>query len=123
MENYYSYKIDRDLLWRVMLFIMVSFLILTFSELAFAGTEGGSDAADSNKIFERQLCRLVDIMKGTFAKVIATIAIFAAGAGFLLGKFNWVQSLTVAIGVIVIFYSPDLVNYISGGSNADCPTN
>lgn len=58
---------------------------------------------------------LVDILTGTTAKLIATIAIAGVGYFWLMGKLSLKHAGMVALGIGVIFGAPQIANLLGAG--------
>ncbi len=116
-------QINNDLIWRLIMFFSIVSIIISSSDIAFAGGAGGNTAAQETVIGET-LCRIVGVMQGSFAKALATIAIFVVGLGLLMGKSSWPVAAVTAVGVGILFKAPDLVAFLSGEqANSQCNTN
>jgi type IV secretory pathway VirB2 component (pilin) len=104
-----SFKLDSELVWKIVGFLCLSFFILSISDTAMA-------AAATDPIGDK-LCDMVALLQGGTAKAVATVAIIGVAGGLLLGKLNWTVALTVSAGVVVIFSASAIVKMISGGDD------
>ena len=94
---------------------IVLFTLLFIALPSFAASE-----AENN--ITAGLCRLVNLMKGNVAKVIATMAIFFVAISMFFGKINWGTALVTALAIVILFSAPAIVNFISGAADGEiCP--
>ncbi len=64
------------------------------------------------------LCNITSILSGGIAKTIATIALVSVGVSMLLGKTSWMVTFTTSAGVVTIFSTQKIIQFITGGSGA-----
>ena len=112
-RNFYI-EMDRDFAWKLLLVFCAIALAVGSSDVAFAGV-----TSSDNDVIGNTLCRLVKQLSGSIARGIATIAIFAVGAGLFLGKLNWGIGAATAGGVGIIFSAGKLVGFLTGNSADD----
>jgi type IV secretion system protein VirB2 len=93
---------------RYSFFLCVCFLITIFySEHAFAQTA----LFDSGTNF---LTALQNLLTTTWARLIGIIAVALCGIAFMTGRMSWQVAGSVAIGIILIFGAPAIVDSVSG---------
>jgi type IV secretory pathway VirB2 component (pilin) len=61
------------------------------------------------------------MLTGKGGKAIATIGLVALGIGLFLGKLSWGLAIATGIGIMLIFGSGQVINWIVGKSVEDCP--
>ncbi len=89
-------------------FLFICFLITIFySEYAFAQTA----LFDSGTNF---LTALQNLLTTTWARLIGIIAVALCGIAFMTGRMSWQVAGSVAIGIILIFGAPAIVDSVSG---------
>ena len=89
-------------------FLCVCFLITIFySEYAFAQNA----LFDSGTNF---LTALQNLLTTTWARLIGIIAVALCGIAFMTGRMSWQVAGSVAIGIILIFGAPAIVDSVSG---------
>jgi type IV secretion system protein VirB2 len=106
---------DLSIGWQVCLMVMLTAIVITMPELAFAG---------NNTPMGNVLCTVVNWFTGNTGKGLATIAITVIGIGALLGKVSWGMAIIVGIGVAIVFGAAGIVNTMGAGngSNQACAT-
>ena len=97
---------DLKLSWQICLMAMLTTIIITMPDLAFAG--------DVNTPMGNVLCTVADWFTGNTGKGLATIAVTIIGIGALLGKVSWGMAIIVGIGVAIVFGAAGLVDALGG---------
>ena len=100
---------DLSLAWQISLMVMLSAVIITMPDLAFA--------QNSNTPMGNVLCTAAGWFTGNTGKGLATIAITVIGIGALLGKVSWGMAMIVGIGVAIVFGAAGIINSMGGGIN------
>ena len=101
---------DLRMAWQICLFTMLSAVILTMPDFAFAQV----DTPMGNV-----LCTVTQWFTGNTGKGLATIAITIIGIGALLGKVSWGMAIIVGIGVAIVFGAAAIVDAM-GASAGTC---
>lgn len=87
--------------------ILLALLVLTYSSQAYAQTA----IFDSGTNF---LTALQNLLTTTWARLIGIIAVALCGIAFMTGRMSWQVAGSVAIGIILIFGAPAIVDSVSG---------
>ena len=87
--------------------ILLALLILTYSSQAYAQTA----LFDSGTNY---LTALQNLLTTTWARLIGIIAVALCGIAFMTGRMSWQVAGSVAIGIILIFGAPAIVDSVSG---------
>ena len=114
MKTLNSKKQSITMAWQACLLIMLSAVIVTMPDFAFATTPMGN-----------VLCTVAGWFTGNTGKGMATIAITVIGIGALLGKVSWGMAIIVGIGVAIVFGAAGIVSNMGAGvtvSAAGTPT-
>ncbi len=99
-----------SLLWKGTTIALIAAVFVLIPEMAYA-------IAD----FDTKLCDVQNAILGTPAKVIATLAIIFLGIGAFFGKLNWGTALLFAAGIIAVFASVKVVEFLdSSGVASTC---
>ena len=122
-------KIDTiNLTWKFLLFFIATALIFISTDEIFAGTGTTSNSTTAGRYSDplgQGLCGLYLRLSGNLGKAISMIAIFVVGVGLFMGKINWPLGVAVAIGILILFKSGDMLNFVLGnstGSTSACTT-
>ena len=99
-------EVNSDLAWRLFIVFIVSSAMITSIESAFA-------ASVAEPVIGATLCRVVELLSGSVARAIATIAIFMVGVGLFIGKASWHFAFLTVIGVVITFGAPKLVPFLT----------
>lgn len=108
-----SIKLSKDHVWYMFLFFALISLIFSANNEILAA-ETGED------IIGVQLCRVVNMLTGTVAKAVGTIAIFVVGVSLFLGRINWGTAAATAVGIGIIFGAGQLVDFLAGEDGGNC---
>jgi type IV secretory pathway VirB2 component (pilin) len=111
-------KLDSDVVWRLMFAFCMTTFIITSADIAFAA---GAGNANDVAVFSTALCRILALILGTPAKVIATIAMVGVAVALLAGRLEWTKAMVIALGIIIMFIAPALVKFITGNQEEFCP--
>lgn len=87
--------------------ILLALFILTYSSQAYAQTA----LFNSGTNF---LTALQNLLTTTWARLIGIIAVALCGIAFMTGRMSWQVAGSVAIGIILIFGAPAIVDSVSG---------
>lgn len=63
------------------------------------------------------LCNAVQLMQGTPARMVATLAIIVLGIGAFFGKLQWGTAVLVAVGLGLVFGAVAIVTAVGGAGN------
>ena len=121
-------KIDNlNLTWKFLLFFIATAIIFISTNEILADTTSNSTTYGSySDPLGQGLCGLYLRLSGNLGKAISMIAIFVVGVGLFMGKINWPLGVAVAIGILILFKSGDMLNFILGnstGTTSACSTN
>ena len=113
-------KIDNlNLTWKFLLFFIATAIIFISTNEIFASTTTNSTTeGDYSDPLGQGLCGLYLRLSGNLGKAISMIAIFVVGVGLFMGKINWPLGIAVAIGILILFKSGDMLNFILGNSTS-----
>jgi len=98
---------DLSLAWQVSLIFMLTAIVVTIPNLAFA--------ASANTPMGNVLCTVTGWFTGNTGKGLASIAITVIGIGALLGKVSWGMAMIVGTGVAIVFGAAGIVGAMGGG--------
>jgi len=84
----------------------LSALVLLAPEMA--------SAAGLEDTVGRGLCNIVQALRGTVGRGIATLAVLFLGIGAFFGKVNWGLAVMVGIGIAAIFGAAAIVDTVGG---------
>ena len=84
-------------------FFFLSLWLLLLPEISWASDVATIDTA---------LQSILDILTGTAAKTIATIAIAAIGYLWMSGKLSIKQAVTIGLGIGIIFGAPEIASLL-----------
>ena len=101
---------DLGLAWQVSLMVMLTAIIVTVPDLAFATSV---DTPMGNV-----LCTVTGWFTGNTGKGLATIAITVIGIGALLGKVSWGMAMIVGTGVAIVFGAAGIVGAMGAGTGS-----
>ncbi len=91
-------------------FLSFLFVILAITEPAHAAAGGGA-LFDSGTNF---LNALETLLTGTWARIIAIIAVVFLGFGWMSGRISWPIAGSVIGGIILVFGAAAIVDGVSG---------
>lgn len=73
--------------------------------------------ADAAGALGTMLCNAVQLMQGTPARMVATLAIIVLGIGAFFGKLQWGTAVLVAVGLGLVFGAVAIVTAVGGAGN------
>lgn len=82
-------------------------LLAIAPSLAFAGTGGPWDTAAA---------QVRAIFTGGLARTLAIIAVISCGIAAIAGKLSWDWAIKIVIGIVLIFGSATIVDYVIAAS-------
>ena len=109
------------LVLRSLVLFLISLLIVTSYEIAFAANTTSSTGSSNADPIGQQLCSIITVVQGNTAKVIAIAALLSVGIGLFMGKVNMGVALTTALGVVIMFGAPKIVGFL-GATSGNCST-
>lgn len=93
--------------------LLVAGIAAIASAPAWASAPTGTDGT----ALAQGLQKLVDLLTGTVARMLAILAVIGFGIGALTGRVDWIKALLVIMAIGVIFSAEWLVNlFRSGGA-------
>jgi type IV secretory pathway VirB2 component (pilin) len=116
--NFFSDRSDKSVLLKNILYalIMTPLFLELFSTIVFATSSVGT-----TDIIGQQLCRVYNTLQGGTAKVLSFIILAMTGVSFVFGKVNWPTLMITVIGIFIIFFSGQLLAFITGtAANSSC---
>ncbi|MCF8462819.1 MAG: TrbC/VirB2 family protein [Rickettsiaceae bacterium] len=105
---------DLKLVWRFIIFFIATAIIFVSTNDIFASNTNTLDPLGEG------LCSIYNRLSGNLGKAISMIAIFAVGVGLFMGKINWPLAVAVAMGILILFKSGDMLNFIIGTTGQAC---
>lgn len=93
---------------------------LLFGKEACLGvTKAGIDASALYKAF----CRLVNVLTGNTAMVIAALVVFMMGVGAIFGKISPMMATVVSISIALVFGAANILGTLGIGNAGGCMAN
>ena len=62
--------------------------------------------------------KILDIFTGGLTRTFAIIAVVAAGIAALAGKLSWDWTIKIVVGIVLIFGSASIVDYVIASAGA-----
>ncbi|MGH1379146.1 MAG: TrbC/VirB2 family protein [Alphaproteobacteria bacterium] len=94
-------------------FFCIVFITLSSPEAHAAASGGGGGGALFGSL-TNFLNALQDLLTGTWARIIAIIAVVILGFGWMTGRISWYIAGSVIGGIILVFGAAAIVDSISG---------
>lgn len=98
----------------MMFVILCSIFLLLSSHDALAQTTGGGSGGALFGSLTNFLTALQTLLTGTWARIIAIIAVVILGFGWMTGRISWYIAGSVIGGIILVFGAAAIVDSISG---------
>jgi len=62
--------------------------------------------------------KILDIFTGGLTRTFAIIAVIASGIAAIAGKLSWDWTIKIVVGIVLIFGSASIVDYVIAGASA-----
>ena len=62
--------------------------------------------------------KILDIFTGGLTRTIAIISVIACGIAAIAGKLSWDWTIKIVVGIVLIFGSASIVDYVIAGASA-----
>jgi type IV secretory pathway VirB2 component (pilin) len=62
--------------------------------------------------------KILDIFTGGMTRTFAIIAVIASGIAAIAGKLSWDWTIKIVVGIVLIFGSASIVDYVIVGASA-----
>ena len=62
--------------------------------------------------------KVLDIFTGGLTRTFAIIAVIASGIAAIAGKLSWDWTIKIVVGIVLIFGSASIVDYVIAGASA-----
>ena len=62
--------------------------------------------------------KILDIFTGGLTRTFAIIAVIASGIAAIAGKLSWDWTIKIVVGIVLIFGSASMVDYVIAGASA-----
>lgn len=89
---------------------------LVFGATAFAPDMAHAQASGADSFLQDIFCKAINLVQGSTAQALATIAIIIVGIGALLGRVNWGMAALIVAGIALIFGAGQIASFIGGGT-------